>query len=474
MKRIWRILSILFVLGAGAVAVGAMSARELNNKGLEAMERNAFAEAIESFRLAQRILPSDATLRKNEMMAHNAWGVTLGNEGRHEEGERELLIALKAEPENPMVAANLSVLRTNWAMAMMEQAQHETAEKMFYKAYETATGDDFREIDIRRSQNLTAFAQLERKARRDAQALDRLRSALEIDPENVVALLDSADIYYDLGDNLAALDHWTRAEKLKPDIPNLAQRIDKVLRESRTEQNFSVRANTRFAISYETEAARVLAEHTLAVLEEAYNQIGAELKFHPQRRLNVVLYTPEQYKTVTAAPHWAGAVYDGKIRVPIPRKQLDAFELRQLRESLRHEYTHALIHEAAGESIPSWFNEGIAMYFELEPDKRRPQLGEDAQEIWRSLGVRGVVPIMQLPERFTEIEDESSARHAYLLARAFVTWLGEKYRPYRFTAVLESVKSGTELDAAIEAIYGEPTSKLENMFYDEVARAAQP
>ena len=469
--KLGRIFLILTILGLGALAFGAMSARELNNKGLAQMSRNEFSAAIESFQKAQRILPTDATLRQNEILARNAWGVTLGTEGKFAEGERELNLALAAAPENTMISGNLSVLRTNWAMHMMEQGEHEAAEKMFYKAYDSAEESEFREIDTRRSQNMTVYAQQDRKARRDLEALAKLKTALEIDPENVVALLDAAEIHYDLGENLEALDNWTRAEKLKPDIPDLAKKIDKVLRETQTEQNFSNHASSRFNIAYEGEAARALAEHTLKLLETAYTQIGAELKFHPQRRLSVVLYTPEQYKSVTAAPHWAGAVYDGKIRVPVPVKQLDAWDLEQLRQALYHEYTHAVVHELAGEAIPSWFNEGVSMYFEHPPEQRPAQLHKDARELATKSGA--LQPIMSMPEDFTTIANEQQARQAYQLARAFVLWLGEKQRPYLFTAVLEGVKKGQTLDQAIEEVYGLPTATLESQFFHDLKRAGR-
>lgn len=465
-SRTRRFFSIACVLGLAALAFGAATVNQLNNRGIEAMQRSAFPEAVDAFQQAQRLLPTDETLRANERMARNAWGIALGAEGKFEQGERELATALAGDPANEMVGTNLAILRTNWAMTLMQEGRFDAAEKMFYKAYSSAPEKEFSEIDARRSQNMTLEAQAQRKAGRDETARARLQSALEVDPDNVAALLDAAEMDYEAGDTNGALEKWLRAQALKPDIENLAPHIEKVKRESQTEQNFQTRSSSHFTVAFEGEAARAVAANALRILDTAYAQVGAELKFHPQRKLNVVLYTPEQYKTVTAAPHWTGALYDGKIRVPIPNKALDQQELDQLTHSLRHEFVHAIVHQVGGADIPSWFNEGVAMYFEGDAQQRRAQFADFARLALDDADRFGAISIMQLPEQFTDIADETAARRAYTLSRTFVLWLGLEQRPYRFKEVLELAKSGKTLDEAIAQVYGQPLDQLEQAFYD--------
>jgi hypothetical protein len=42
----------------------------------------------------------------------------------------------------------------------------------------------------------------------------------------------------------------------------------------------------------------------------------------------------------------------------------------RIQQDLRHELTHALLHSVIGQGVPIWFDEGLAEYFELPPDRK--------------------------------------------------------------------------------------------------------
>ena len=81
------------------------------------------------------------------------------------------------------------------------------------------------------------------------------------------------------------------------------------------------------------------------------------------RRIDVVLYSPEQFKTVTRLPAWAVGIYDGRIKVPLGGTSASADDLERV---LEHELVHAIVAAIAGPTVPAWLNEGLATALERD------------------------------------------------------------------------------------------------------------
>jgi len=107
----------------------------------------------------------------------------------------------------------------------------------------------------------------------------------------------------------------------------------------------------------------VLAHVVAGILDEA-----ATFTATPRRpQLTVIVYpTRDELIARTQIPAWADGVYDGAaVSVPVsPRGELGVSIA-----TLRHEVMHAQLHVGAG-CMPSWFNEGVAMYFAGPPPLR--------------------------------------------------------------------------------------------------------
>jgi hypothetical protein len=83
-----------------------------------------------------------------------------------------------------------------------------------------------------------------------------------------------------------------------------------------------------------------------------------------RERLAVIVYpSRDALHAATRAPAWAGGIYDGGA-VRIAASPGD--ELGVKLTTLRHELMHAQLHTAVG-CMPSWFNEGLATYFDGAP-----------------------------------------------------------------------------------------------------------
>src|SRR5690242_12293849 len=97
-----------------------------------------------------------------------------------------------------------------------------------------------------------------------------------------------------------------------------------------------------------------------------FSAIESEVNFTPPEPIGVVLYTEEAFMDITRAPAWAGALNDGRIRVPV--QGLTAVDA-ELSRSLKHELTHsfvaqktrgacAAIASTCQNRAPTWIQEG--------------------------------------------------------------------------------------------------------------------
>ncbi len=91
---------------------------------------------------------------------------------------------------------------------------------------------------------------------------------------------------------------------------------------------------------------------------------AAALSGTPRRDQLVVIVYPsrDSFTAMTHAPTWTGGLYDGAVHLPAK----PSAEFGVLLSTLRHEVMHAQLHSAVG-CMPSWFNEGFAMYFADTP-----------------------------------------------------------------------------------------------------------
>ncbi len=96
-------------------------------------------------------------------------------------------------------------------------------------------------------------------------------------------------------------------------------------------------------------------------MENQYQDLGRQLSYEPAENIIVILYTQREFVDITEAPSWAGALNDGKLRIPIGGVTAMNPELQRV---LKHELTHSFIASLAGGRCPVWLNEGVAQLME--------------------------------------------------------------------------------------------------------------
>ena len=192
-------------------------------------------------------------------------------------------------------------------------------------------------------------------------AISYLKHAIDANPRFVQAMVLLAQIAYQSADLDLAVSSLEKAAAIAPQDRALAQRLDQWRREAALHNRFEMRSTERFKVSFEGAAEKAIGDRIAVILESAYWRIGKAMSTYPSETLNVILYTNRQFQDITRAPAWAGGGYDGRIRLPVNGALRSPKTLERV---VTHEFVHAVIHNAAGESVPTWVNEGLASYLE--------------------------------------------------------------------------------------------------------------
>jgi tetratricopeptide (TPR) repeat protein len=184
-----------------------------------------------------------------------------------------------------------------------------------------------------------------------------LQTTLDIDRNN-------PDVYYLLGeayyreDKISdAIDQWTAGLRLGPHA-EMTKRLDKARQEAGVQNDMSVLQSAHFILRYDRNVSDpLLGQEILIALEKLYAQLSRELSSRPPATVVVILYPDQAYFNITRAASWSGALFDGKIRIPIKGLTSITPELTAI---LIHELTHSFIDSLPGRDCPAWFNEGVA------------------------------------------------------------------------------------------------------------------
>jgi tetratricopeptide (TPR) repeat protein len=275
--------------------------------------------------------------------------------------------------------------------------------------------------------------------RDDSRAELALSRAAELNPREATAYQFLGELYYRRDDFETAASYWEKAAALNPANTALRARLDRIKREHKTERDFNRDVTSHFLIKYEGREKIEAGKIVLRILEDAYGEIGRAISFYPDRDIQVILYSSEQFQEVTEAPGWSGAVFDGKIRVPIGGIEQETPGLRRI---LYHEYTHAVV-RAITPRCPTWLNEGLAQYFEGREinERQKSALGQFSKA--------GKLPrLAHLEGSFMGL-GTGQAAYAYLFSLSSVRYMIETAGLYRVKGLLEELAKGADTDKAL-------------------------
>lgn len=308
---------------------------------------------------------------------------------------------------------------------------------------------------------LTYYAALLLRTGNAAQALPYAQHAARSAP-------DSPDAYAMLGYAQFASDRtkdaiasWKRSLGLRPD-PAVQQLLAKAQREQSAESDFTQNETSHFVLHYEGEqTSDALRRQILAALESDYDDLARDLGTPPRDNILVTLYTNTAFFDVTNAPAWAGALNDGKLRIPVSGLTSVTPDLARV---LKHELAHSFIASLASGRCPTWLNEGIAQF--LEPRN----LGSEGRPLAQLFKAQQDIPLNMLEGGFTRFSGVK-ASIAYAESLAAVSYINDSYGMSDVQRILERLSQGSSAEAALRSTihsdYGQFESDLGRYLADK-------
>jgi tetratricopeptide (TPR) repeat protein len=268
-------------------------------------------------------------------------------------------------------------------------------------------------------------------------------SAIPDDPDARRLLKDLyvkiGDGFYRQGEIASALTYLDKGLVLDPSDSFLKEAVARVRAERNAEGGMTRKEGGHFVIKFDG-AENAVAGHLIGLLlEEAYYKVGSDLGYYPEDRLEAVLYSKAAFKDVTRSPSWAGALYDGRIKIPAGGL---VEKTKALERVIFHEYTHALVHRLSRGMAPTWLNEGLAQY--EEGNAATWQTDEAAKGLADDPGVS----LRRLEGSFTRLSPDGALR-AYLASLSATRYLINEFGTSSVVRVLEGLGAGKTLDEAL-------------------------
>jgi hypothetical protein len=173
-----------------------------------------------------------------------------------------------------------------------------------------------------------------------------------------------------------------------------------------------------------------------------------------------VILAPENSDLARGVSKWiAGFAVGASDSVVIFPARSPSYPDDTLEDVLRHEVAHVLIWRAsAGQPVPRWFDEGLAMAAERE---RR---FEDQTQLLYQFVTGSRTNLVELNRLFSGGQNDQI--RAYALSGAVVRDVLLQYGPAACDEILMRVSRGARFDAAFEAVTGLTPDNMEAEFWD--------
>ncbi|MCX5686831.1 MAG: hypothetical protein NTW09_05190 [Candidatus Omnitrophica bacterium] len=277
----------------------------------------------------------------------------------------------------------------------------------------------------------------ESKAGKDGIAIVLLKeSSLTYKDASFLELL--GDIYYKNADFEKARFYFGRALAMSSENAPLKRKFRKVVKEVSLAKTEESRDFAHFELRYDKDLA-VDASSVKEILDRCYLDVGGDLKYFPDSKTVVFLYSPSDFRRIFALSPAARAFYDGSIRIPLSEKALTG---KQLTSHIYHEYTHAVVYARTGSNCPVWLNEGIAVW---EEHKKDPAISY----IFARLVDKDNISLAFLHMPFDQ-GDEKEVRARYLVAYSAVKYIIATSGLAGLNVILSRIKEGLHVINAIE------------------------
>jgi len=414
-----------------------------NRQGMFKVSQGRISEAIRDFEKACQLNPFNDTALTNLACARNNLGVLLAQQKQYDEAIRQFDAAKAQKPEDISIRLNLlSILVNLKKSAMVEKEAHEII--------------SLRPNDVEVGLKVAAALQ---KTENTNAAIATLQELADRVPDDASVHATLGRLLYRCGQLEQSSYHLKLGHELNPADPEIVKNLERLNREVSVEASTSSYASIHFNLTCPDTSTPEWAEEILILLENAYEEIGQQLDFYPSQRSQVLILQTETFRKVHDLPEWAGGVYDGRIRLPVPTKNIRPAAIKG---AVMHEYTHHVVYLSTSGNCPVWLNEGLAQIFENNYQNLERFTDPDQKSNFQSLS--------EIDQQFRLNPTRQQAARLYQNSLSASARLVQQFDWYRIAEFLEYLGMGYDLNRATTEAFAANLAELEKicLLSDEV------
>lgn len=196
------------------------------------------------------------------------------------------------------------------------------------------------------------------------------------------------------------------------------------------------------------EALQLLAEST-----------GAELE--RPAKLYIYANALDMQQSLIVVQEWAGGL--AFQRLGIIALGIAPTNISWGKDAIAHELAHLVVHQVTFNpynNLPTWLDEGLAMYAEGDQEE---SFGVSLEQAIES---DGLISVQSLCSPFSAYSDEANL--AYAQSYSLVNYLITEYGQADMLALLNTFQQGSDYDAALEAVYGFDMDGLDSLWREYI------
>jgi hypothetical protein len=209
------------------------------------------------------------------------------------------------------------------------------------------------------------------------------------------------------------------------------------------------------------------AQELMDACEGGLARLSKEVGTYPERPINIYIYASagDLQGAMIFPREWTGGaafIEFGIIAIGISPGQVDWGK-----RTLVHELTHLVVHQVAFSpygQLPTWLEEGLAMYNEGEPD---PYL---QSWLYKAISEDRLISVRSLCSPFSA--ETEKAYISYAQSYSLVEYLLDNYGQARMLRLLTVLKQGSTYDEALTEVYGFDIDGLDSRWRETLAAPA--
>lgn len=316
------------------------------------------------------------------------------------------------------------------------------------------------EINPRHAEMDRALADLAAQTRRYAEAVERARAAVALDPSlwEAWGLLGLNLLRVgEMDEGRAALDRAFEGDPFNPWFKNTLDLLD-------TFDRFTVHRTPHFELFLHGDEADLLATYLAPLAEEAYAALVERYGIEPPLPIRVELYPSHadfSVRTLGEAGLGALGVSFGSLVV------MDSPSARTLGDYnwasvFWHELAHSFHLAMTDHRVPRWFSEGLAVH-----EQRQARAGWGHQpdpSFLAALRDGRLKPVSRLDDGFMRPDYPEQVIHSYYQASLVFELIEDRWGFGAIREMLEGYRRGEAPDALFETVLGIPIERFDETF----------